>query len=80
VSVDKSPPKKEIVSPKKEKIVKPTPKAEPKNDDNDFRRLPTGYFIKGDEFVDVDTNIKSYDAPDHYSGENKKPDQLICDA
>jgi hypothetical protein len=37
-----------------------------------FSRAPTGYFIKGDEYVDVDKNIKSYDAPE--LGENKKPD------
>lgn len=73
-----SPRSKDINIPKKDKTVKPTPRAngDPKGSHelklNDFSRAPTGYFVKGDEFVNVDKNIKSYDAPD--LGDNKKPD------
>lgn len=72
--------RKEANVPKKDKSVKPTPRGVDHQDVklNEFSRAPTGYFIKGDEFVDVDRNIKPYDAPD--IDENKKPDQETCEA
>lgn len=74
-----SPRQKDMTSAKKDKTVKPTPGGDPVDHKdvklNEFSRAPTGYYVKGDEFVNVDANIKAYDAPDP----PEKPDQSVCD-